>query len=364
MQRPGNKSGGIYDLEKPEPLKFVDQESIAGKKDSVSSKSIAFYVLILVFVIAVGAVLLIMQHFETATASDQAEIPKVSTPSVFQTSQVKAAAPVSNPSARFAIHELAGFDPLDANPEESVVMDVNWLQQTAWHLNQAERYYLWKDWRDALNEFRNAERIFPGLPGLQERIGLCLFWLEEYGKAAEAFRQEVKMTTGSPGIFNNLGLAYMFEERYADAEESFEAAVRLNEDYGAAYLNMGIMYFHQSKMNEAANAFREYLRLEPNDAEGIHYFSLALMRAERWSEAEIVLNSAIIMMPEIPALYFRLAEVKARKGEGDAAMQSISSGIELVDPKSALTWLSQGSYDALRQRQDYQNLVAMLTDLL
>jgi len=69
-------------------------------------------------------------------------------------------------------------------------------------------------------------------------------------------------------------------------------------------------------------------------------------------------------MPKAVPLHFRLAEALVEKGKYDKAMQTLNHAIELVDAKSGLTWLSQGGYDPLRERNDFQQLVMKLNQAL
>lgn len=355
----------VYNSRNPARREYVDQDLIAGSKDPIT-KSVIFYRLaILLLVLLIGGLLIGNQmskrNRERQSVETESEVQERSEVSA---ERGKPFRNIAMPRSDFLLHDFADFTPKEIPDGGRIEMDVNWLQQAAWHLSQGQKLYRWKEWRDALREYAKVERIMPGLRGLHEQIGLCHFWLEDYQSASREFERALELEQDSPGLLNNLGLAKIFTQEYGQADKYLRQAIGVDKNYSPAYFNLGLAHFRQGEMNSAANMLRDFLSFEPGNVDAIHLFSQALMKAGRWDEAVIVLESSLMMMPKAVPLHFRLAEALVAKGEYDKAMQTISHALELVDAKNGLTWLSQGGYDPLRDRDDFQQLVMNLNQAL
>lgn len=356
----------VYSARDPKRREYVEQDSIAGPKDPLTRNVIIYRLAIFLLILIVGGLMIANQvakrKRERESAAEQLREDE-------RVSQVAAEQDVSFrniavPRSDFLLHDFADFSPAEIPADGEITLDVNWLQQTAWHISQGQKLYRWKEWSDALREYEKAERIMPDLHGLHEQMGLCCFWTEDYERAGREFEQALELDEDTPGLLNNLGLAHIFMEDYEEAEQYLSRAIQLDDKYSPAYFNLGLTRFRQGDMNAAANSLRDFLALEPGNEDAVHLFSQALMKAGRWNEAIIVLESSLMMMPKAVPLHFRLAEALLEKKQYDKAMDTIDRAIDLVDAKSGLTWLSQGGYDPLRQRADFQELVMRLNQAL
>ncbi len=362
-----NTSQGIYDSPVRKGNRYVRQDSIAGDSSTVSRGSIIFRISILVIILIVGGILIMLGYFDKKGTKKEdtsgASSPKnhqIKVDSVYTPIQANAIMPRDH----FLLQDITEFVPTEIPVDKKISLTVHWVQQAGWHLGRAQRQYRWKEWKEALKEYGEARHILPGVEGIDEHMGLCHFWLKEYDSAAECFECALKRHPGSSSLLNNLGLVCTLQKNYKKADQYFKKAISNDSDYSAAYFNLGLMYYRKGDMNSAANYLREYLAFDSSNLDAIHLFSLTLAKAERWDEAIIVLESSILMMPKAAPLHFRLAEALCHTGDLDKAMDVMKTALTLVDAKTALTWLSQGEFDRLRERPDYQAIVTELTNAI
>jgi tetratricopeptide (TPR) repeat protein len=366
LQDRNRQSESIYSAESPGRRQYLEQDSLAGKSDSLNLKKYIYRLGVLLVILLLGAALIYYHHSNTGRGAEADGL--ISSARQRELAAAPVAVPRSDqaPSSefQFMLHDYADFSPVEIPRDGPDRIDINWIQQLAWHLTQGERLYRWKDWSDALREYGQAARIMPELAGLNERIGLCHFWLKNYEQAAAYFDLALKTSPDSPGLLNNMGLAMIYLGDHEAAEKHISRALAIDDRYSPAYFNLGLSKFRRGDMNAAANAFRDFVSFEPENENAIHLFSQALMRAGRWDEAVVVLHSSLLMMPKAVPLHFRLAEALVKKGSLDAAMDTLQRALALTDAKSGITWLSQGGYDPLRQRADFQQLLAELNKAL
>lgn len=361
-----DSSHNIYAASEQKPEQYVEQDEIAGNKDSFSKGPLFFRIGIVALILIVGAILVLQGH----KRKDQVNRPEAeqepTTQAAMSVEQFRRPAEtnLTMPNTSFLLENRSEFTPREIPADGIRNLDVHWVRQAGWHIGQAQQAYRWEHWRKAVKEYRKAQQIMPSVEGLSQRLGLCHFWLKDYESARECFQKALGKEPHSPSLLNNLGLVCTSEEKYAEAENNFKKAIEVDPDYSPAYFNLGLMFYRKDDMNNCANYLREFLKFDSNNLDALHLFSLALMRAKRWDEAIVVLESSTLMLPNSAPLHFRYAEALSQGGDPKKAMSTLEKAVTLVDAKNALTWLSQGEYDSLCEREDYQKLVMKLRGAL
>jgi len=79
-----------------------------------------------------------------------------------------------------------------------------------------------KQWSNALELLRKAEKLAPSVAGVRVNIGLVYFRQEEFHSAIAPFESVVRDAPAAVQPRYLLGLCYFFSERYADAAATLE----------------------------------------------------------------------------------------------------------------------------------------------
>lgn len=137
------------------------------------------------------------------------------------------------------------------------------------NLSKSARY------KEAVDAYRKAAEIDPGMASAFNGLGVACMGLNKYQEAIEALKQSLRIEPGSAWTHSNLGLAYMESGRDREAIDALREAVRIMPDLGAAHFNLGIAYRRLGMFKEAAEAYRNAVRVDPRNAEA--HFHLGIM---------------------------------------------------------------------------------------
>jgi tetratricopeptide (TPR) repeat protein len=146
------------------------------------------------------------------------------------------------------------------------------------HYNLAESYALRKDYPKALEQFRNAQRIFESIKGpdsdeavtVASGIGSTQAKAGELDEALKTYTRLLtlaeKSTSDSPrkqtGVLNAMGLVYRQAGRHKEARETFQKITTLWATQGAAEpmwvaasKNVGVSYLDEGSLKDATATF-------------------------------------------------------------------------------------------------------------
>lgn len=239
-----------------------------------------------------------------------------------------------------------------------------WVMQAAFNLRQAQRAYSEMNWETALKEYTTALNILPSLQGVREKMGLCHLRMSNFVEAEKVFAAEIESRPRTPGLLNNLGVAQMGQGKNAEAEALFREAMVADPRYLPAQQNLALLYYRTDRLDVAADAYDAVLRQDPGNSEATLMFAAVRMKQEKWEEAAEVLTEYVRTQPQVPPAYFRLAEARAKLGDPAGAMSALSTGLDLVDVRTALIWLNRKEFDVLRGNPEFQRRVETLTEVM
>ncbi|NLP13923.1 MAG: tetratricopeptide repeat protein [Clostridium sp.] len=107
---------------------------------------------------------------------------------------------------------------------------------------EAEEYYSRRDYREALNLFKDLYNDNQTNDCLNY-IGCCYLMLEDFDYAFEVFKRLIKIAPDWERPVFNLGRVYLQYGRLKEALECFNNAVDLNPYDEDAYFYLGIYYY-------------------------------------------------------------------------------------------------------------------------
>jgi rhomboid protease GluP len=125
-----------------------------------------------------------------------------------------------------------------------------------------------------------------------------------------------------------LGDAYQQAHRLDEAIPEFERVLALKPDFPEAQINLARIYAYQKKPEKALPLFSAMLRVKP-DALDYYWYATALKQANKLTEAERNIRSAIQMEPRDAESHKLLAEILELRGNKSEAALEIRTSEEI-----------------------------------
>ncbi|MCB5189682.1 type IV pilus biogenesis/stability protein PilW [Methylobacillus arboreus] len=193
--------------------------------------------------------------------------------------------------------------------------------------------------------------------------------------AGSETRQDTEATRESARVHTELGAGYYAQNQIAVALEEFEIAARVNPYYAPAYNGLGLVYGTLREDEKADAAFRKALQLDPKSSEtrnnygsflcarnridesivqfseavknplyvtpGVAYMNAGtcLLRKKDVKQAELYLQHALQLQPQLFQAGYQLAVIAYTRGEYDVARNYLSPALESDTPTAEMLWL-------------------------
>ena len=107
------------------------------------------------------------------------------------------------------------------------------------HEAMGENYFVLRQMPQAEQEYREALRQRPDIPGLQLELGLVYAGAAQWNKAEEAFRAEAKRQPGNAEAAYRLGAALLQQGKAHEARAELERADKLQPDMPETLYSLG-----------------------------------------------------------------------------------------------------------------------------
>lgn len=207
------------------------------------------------------------------------------------------------------------------------VTELNWMAHAVLgRLAQAEGRY-----QEAELHYREALRIVPNLPEVNNNLGEVL---DSMGRSAEAvtciqeeikrnpgfavahynlavllgkagrreeaiaeYREALRLAPGYPEANNNLGVLLSEIGLDAEAVLLYRAAIEARHGYSEAHFNLGVALSRMGRLREAEEHLREAVRLNPARAEAENNLGVVLAKQRRFREALLHFREALRLRP-------------------------------------------------------------------
>ena len=187
------------------------------------------------------------------------------------------------------------------------------------HGNLAVVYMRRKEWKAALAELREAERLAPRMAGIRLNIGLVYYRQADYPDAIAPFQSVVRDDPSSTQARYLLGLCDFFTEHYADAAQALaplwdQQSGNLNYLY---VLSIAANKSGRTELDQRATA--RLIEVGQNSAEFHLILGKAHMADEIYSQALDEFSQAAKLDPKLPFVHYFLGTVYRRQNDLEAA---------------------------------------------
>lgn len=139
---------------------------------------------------------------------------------------------------------------------------------------------------EALADFQKAIELKPTHVAALNNRGLIALAKADYPAAEADFSSAIAADATYTDAWNNRAFTRMKTQQLDSAMTDIRQALKLNERYVTAWNNCGLIAMQQQNYVEAVNAFTRAVELAPLDARWLAHRREALVKAERFSEAQ------------------------------------------------------------------------------
>jgi tetratricopeptide (TPR) repeat protein len=219
-----------------------------------------------------------------------------------------------------------------------------------------------KQWPQALEMLRKAERLAPEVAGIRLNIGLAYFRQNDFAHAIQPFESVLQQAPDSFQARYLLGLCYFFTDRWTDAIDALEplwdkASSQLNYLYVldiAAYksknlplenkaatrlvaigegspefhLLMGKAHLNRGEFDEAIKELDAAAKADTK-LPFVHFnLGLAYLRKQDYDRARAEFHKDIASSPESPFAYEQLGDLEANSGHDEEAIRNYRNALK------------------------------------
>lgn len=185
-------------------------------------------------------------------------------------------------------------------------------------------------YREAVNEYKKAEKIHPGSKDAILNQALLYKNMRLYRDSIAEYERLLKIKPDSV-IYKNLGEIYLLAGEPLDALNAFNTALKLGKKDALVYFWQGECFVEQKKMEGAIEAYKKAIKLD--DKFILPHLRLAEIYLENkmWQDAEKEFEKIKELDPSIKSTYSSLMEIYFNEQNYEQAL-AIARKVKAIDP--------------------------------
>jgi tetratricopeptide (TPR) repeat protein len=207
-----------------------------------------------------------------------------------------------------------------------------------------------KQWTQALEMLRKAEKLAPDVAGIRLNIGLAYYRQKNYGAAISPFETVVQQVPASYQARYLLGFCYFFTSRWADTISTLEPLW----DHVSASDQLNYLYVLGRAAENAKNTLLEekaYARMA-EAGQGSPEFKMIMGKAHlnrgEYDDAVRELEAAAQADPKLPLVHYYLGMAFVRQQDFDRARAEFKKDLTF-EPDAAFTYEQLGKVESTLQ---------------
>ena len=208
-----------------------------------------------------------------------------------------------------------------------------------------------KQWTNALEALRKAERLMPDVAGIRLNMGLVYYRRNEFLKAIPLFESVVREQPAALQPRHLLGLCYFFADRWADSAKTLEP-LWTQESTQLSYLYVLSIAAHRAgmkKLDEQATA--QLVKAGEGSPEFHLFMGKAHLNLEQYDLALADFQAAAEAKPNLTFVHFNLGLTYRKKQDYERARDEFLKDAA-VEPDLAFNYDELGDVYALMQQDD------------
>jgi tetratricopeptide (TPR) repeat protein len=198
-----------------------------------------------------------------------------------------------------------------------------------YHYNLATALFQLGHTQEALAQFEETLRLVPDYAKAHVNYGLALMKAGQASKAIGQYEEALRLNPRSAITHNNLGIALAQTGQIPEAMAQFEEALRLNPDYAEAHNNLGYAYRQTGQFKDAVEQFGQALRHNPDYAEAHNNLAISLDKLGRTTEAVEQYKEVLRLDPGYAEAHLNLGNALALLGRVPEAIAELQEALRL-----------------------------------
>jgi tetratricopeptide (TPR) repeat protein len=200
------------------------------------------------------------------------------------------------------------------------------------------------DFRQAVREFSQGLKLFPGETNLLNSLGVALMEMNRYHRAIASFNEVLQKDPDNHMALVNLGYAYQLQNKDIFALEHFEKAFAVQYHSGIAgtelLLQLSRLYCRLGRYKEALSVISRWGQVEDRDREFMLYRLLGIAYAETGQPAKAIesLQRALQLYPHDVESMSMLGLLYVEQGEGEEAGLLLLEKALSIDETNGENW--------------------------
>ncbi len=181
---------------------------------------------------------------------------------------------------------------------------------------QADAYRDTREWKKAVNLYREAVEINAQLERAHVNVGLILLQLGYIEEALSHCQTAIELNPRRPATHKYLGDALVASERLEDAMDSYADAYELKPDWAELCVAIGDVWFETGSFSEASAWYQKALDIEAENTTALCGMAKIVQESGNSAQACEMLDSLAEKAPD--NMDVRIAYCEALWSDGDA----------------------------------------------
>ena len=199
-----------------------------------------------------------------------------------------------------------------------------------------------KDFKSAVEAFREALRKDENLPGARQDLGLVFIKRGEWSEAEKTFDELARRQADSPTAAYFHALTLYNLKKLPEAEAEARRALRLDATLADAHILLGIILTTRENSDaEAIESLSQAAALSPANFDAVFYLGRVQYLSKNYTEAVKNLRSAVNLNKTSIEARFFLGSALEAVGDSDAALAEYSE-LSKLDAKSEFGLIGLG----------------------
>ncbi|HLF92453.1 MAG TPA: tetratricopeptide repeat protein [Planctomycetota bacterium] len=179
--------------------------------------------------------------------------------------------------------------------------------------NKAEADYRAGKLQEALDGFKEAERLIPEYGDLHATLGTVHMKLNRLPEAEAAYRKAIAVDPEDYSGHYNLGVCLFKQTKYDAAIESLKKAAAIDPTMEPALTNLGVAYLKKDLNDPAREALERAAAADPESATAHYNLGIAFERLDKKRDAEREYRETLKLDPKHADAQEGLGRVKGKK---------------------------------------------------
>ncbi len=166
---------------------------------------------------------------------------------------------------------------------EILKVDPNKIDSKSFQLGV--KLYNDKLYKQAIEEFEKAIKVFPEDLSIYKYLGLTYYKLNEKQKALDTFNQAINISPNDTGTLLGLAKIYVKEHNFEMAESLLTKVISIKPDLGAAIIELANTKYLQKDFANAIRFYNNALKVDPGSIEVYNKLAGIYLKKNQKAEA-------------------------------------------------------------------------------